>query len=313
MTRVRTGSRLHFGLLDIGTPSSASNIGGLGMMIDRPALEVEASPASTWSAHGPLAERALAIALRVAQDLPEAPPLRIVVHAAPPEHVGLGAGTQLSLATARAVATAHGANLDIIELARRTGRGKRSAIGIHGFDLGGFLVAGAKTSLDRVADLVARLEFPDPWRLIVVLPAPLTGLHGDREIAAFEQLAKDRARHDLTEISRLVMSGIVPALRDGNIDAFGAALHDYNRRVGEAFAPVQGGPYSHHLVAELVAFAQAQGMKSAGQSSWGPAVFAMAEDQDRADFFARQIHRRFGLSHDAIWIARARNRGAEVS
>src|SRR5262249_58308056 len=100
MPRVEPGSRLHFGLLRPPPSDGDRGFGGCGLMVEAPAVRVAVEPAAGWSATGPAADRALAVARRVAGD---GRPLRVTVEACPPEHVGLGTGTQLSLAVARAV------------------------------------------------------------------------------------------------------------------------------------------------------------------------------------------------------------------
>src|SRR5262249_32050066 len=118
MIRITTGSRLHFGLFHLpgegveywpdrtGTPIlPARRFGGVGLMIDEPGIQLTATPASEWSAVGPLGPRALAFARQYAESTEQATtPCRIVVHRIAPEHSGLGTGTQLGLAVARALA-----------------------------------------------------------------------------------------------------------------------------------------------------------------------------------------------------------------
>src|SRR4051812_24195777 len=105
--RLRTPSRLHFGLLSWGT-GSPRQFGGGGLMIDLPGLELIAEPAPDWQAEGPMAARVLGIARNIANRLTvigyAAEPARLVVRQAPPEHVGLGVGTQLGLGVARLLA-----------------------------------------------------------------------------------------------------------------------------------------------------------------------------------------------------------------
>ena len=61
MIRVRAGSRLHFGPLNPGFAGPWRNVdgdpllplrrfGGVGMMIEQPALSLRAEPAAEWSA-----------------------------------------------------------------------------------------------------------------------------------------------------------------------------------------------------------------------------------------------------------------------
>src|SRR5205823_7728635 len=87
MIRVRAASRLHFGLFAPppgpgpagGWPNSlgqevlpARRFGGVGLMVQAPGLELTAAAAASWTAEGPLAERALVFAQQFARTLPEA-------------------------------------------------------------------------------------------------------------------------------------------------------------------------------------------------------------------------------------------------
>src|SRR5689334_2858973 len=70
MVRVQSASRLHFGLLNPGAETEAKiarRFGGVGLMVHRPGLRLKVRPAPSWSASGPLAERALAFARQFAQ------------------------------------------------------------------------------------------------------------------------------------------------------------------------------------------------------------------------------------------------------
>jgi len=286
--RVTTGSRLHFGLLALGGPR---RFGGVGLMIDAPALRVSASAAAEWQAEGPLAERALHFARRL-----DAPPHVLHVETAPPEHSGFGTGTQLALAIGRLLTP-----LPLAEIIHRTGRGQRSAIGTHGFAQGGLLVDGGRK--DQLAPLLVRYAFPEEWRMVVALPVASGGLSGPAEIGAFAQLRGKRQHTD--DLCRLTLLGMLPAVLERDLAAFAAALGEYNAKSGELFAPVQGGPYSSGPVSELIAYLRQLGFEGVGQSSWGPAVFAIAE-ADRAAWLTEHLRERVA----AVWLAQARNQGA---
>ena len=332
MATVWTPCRLHFGLLSLAGDGEAwpdrrgerllpaRRFGGVGLMVEHPGVRVEASASAAWSADGPVAERALAFALRFAEsvrrDRPgaEGPPQRVVVEEAPPEHVGLGVGTQLGLAVARALAEAWGLVLDAPGLARGVGRGLRSALGVHGFAHGGFLVESGKRGGDEgLAPLAARAPFPPAWRLVLATPSPARGLHGREERQAFTRLA---ARPDgvrrTDALCRLVLLGMLPALAEADLEAFGECLHDFNARVGEAFAEVQGGVYADPRTAECVEFLRGEGVRAAGQSSWGPTVFAVVGDEGRAAHLRRRLAERFGLGPAEAWTTAASNTGSCV-
>jgi beta-ribofuranosylaminobenzene 5'-phosphate synthase len=327
MIRVRAPSRLHFGLLSLGSADywpnrrgdlvlPARRFGSVGLMIESPGVTVTAQPANEWSAEGPMAERALKFAKHVHRSLPKsaAHPQQIVVRRVPSSHAGLGTGTQLALSVARAVtASAEMPGLSAAELARRAGRGLRSALGLHGFEHGGFLVEGGKRDTDPIAPMLARAEFPVQWRVVLMIPPWGKGLHGTEEARAFDQLGDPSRSLRLTDsLCRLVLLGMLPALAECDLRAFGEALYDFNLRAGEAFANVQGGFYSNPRIAEAVELIRSEGIYGAGQSSWGPAVFAIAEDHEEAHALAEKLRSRFSLTADQILVTAACNTGAVI-
>jgi beta-RFAP synthase len=312
MIRVTAHSRLHFGLLSPAADTSWANIdseptmpsrrfGGVGLMIEDPNLVLSIEPAKHWTATGPMSERALNFANGFGAQISELSPHTIIVEEAPPAHSGLGSGTQLGLTVAKALAVAAG-NLDwtSVELARRVGRGLRSAVGVHGFERGGLIVEAGKRGDEAVAPLIISASLPEAWRIVVVLPEHRPVMFGAPELAAFEGLA---ANPDAAEsLCRLVLLGMLPALREVDCRAFGEAVYDFNARVGELFASVQRGRYAGMRCSEIVSFLRGIGISGVGQSSWGPALFAIVEDSDRAASIANQLRERFGSA--TAWVTR---------
>src|SRR6201999_4402051 len=95
----------------------------------------------------------------------------IDVHRALPAHSGLGSGTQLALAIARAIAEIYEIDADPPALARAVGRAQRSAIGTWTFAGGGLVVEGGRRrDRDESGPLIARLAFPESWRCVVAVP-----------------------------------------------------------------------------------------------------------------------------------------------
>ncbi len=310
--RIQTPSRLHFGLLSWGE-NAARRFGGIGLMIDRPGLEIEALESEAWQAEGPLADRALrdveAIAERIGKD--QVPPCRLVIRRAAPEHAGLGTGTQLGLALAKLLSIRAGRPDELgPTLAEWAGRGRRSGIGLHGFDLGGLIVDGGRKSDDGVPPMVARHAFPEAWRVLVVLPKSRPGLHGGDELRAFLKLPPvPQALAD--RLCRIVLLGMLPALVERDLLTFGEALEELQLFVGLGFAPVQAGLYSGQLAQKIVDCLRFLRLRGVGQSSWGPAIYAFdVSDEDRERHVLQTLQDRFGLDAKSAFWTSANNLGA---
>jgi beta-RFAP synthase len=161
--------------------------------------------------------------------------------------------------------------------------------------------------------LAIRVSFPSEWRVVLVTPREAPGLHGAAELEAFSHLAAQSGATARTEaLCRLVLLGMLPALAEADLTAFGESLYDFNARAGEAFAEVQGGVYSGPRVAECVEFLRGQGVRGVGQSSWGPTVFAVVGDEDRAADLLTRLSRRFGAELVETWVTVACNTGSRI-
>jgi beta-ribofuranosylaminobenzene 5'-phosphate synthase len=320
IVRVNTPSRLHFGLLRIpGKETDTTHVpafGGAGLMIEKPGIELTVRKSDQWTAVGPGADRALVFARRVSSLLGwnEDAAAEIKVIQCAPEHHGLGTGTQLGLAVALALSVLEGHDeLNTAELARLSGRGERSAIGLHGFREGGFLVEAGKRMHESISPLVAQVSFPPEWCIVLAIPSTREGLHGSEERAAFERLQHaywDEGRTD--RLCRLVLLGLIPALISRDYPAFAEALYEFNQRAGEPFAEFQGGIYGGRQSNQIVEHMRQAGAIGAGQSSWGPAVFGVVPDAAQADHVARLLRERLSLNESEVLVTQACNRGTTL-
>lgn len=310
MIGLRTGSRLHFGLFRPGPVAQGQRrFGGVGLMLEDPGFLIRAFPSPSWAAEGPFSERVLYFANHVCEKLnEEVSPLRFVVEEAPPDHAGLGTGTQLGLSVARLITTAAGnADLRREDLAILAGRGRRSALGIYGFGLGGLLVESGKLEREALSPLVARMELPANWRVLLLLPPGERNWHGRREEAVFDSMPNQ----DFSDALRqLVLLELLPAAASADLDGFGEALYAFNRKAGEPFASAQGDLYAGLATAEAVQSLRALGVKGVGQSSWGPLVFAVAADAEQAAYLVREVARRCSFSPAFLRVVAPSRHGA---
>jgi beta-ribofuranosylaminobenzene 5'-phosphate synthase len=308
---VRAPARLHIGFVDLNG-SLGRRFGSAGLTLEGIGVSLSAQRADSVVTSGPQAERAERYARALLTRLSLSGGVRIAVEEAIPQHVGLGSGTQLGLAVGLALARLHGLDLTPRRVAELHERGQRSGIGIGAFESGGFLLDGGRGSQDAPPPLVARAEFPERWRVLLVQDDCRQGLHGAREEQAFQTLPpfpEALAAH----LCRLMLMQTLPALLEGDLDAFGRGVAQMQREVGDYFAPVQGGRFSSPRVGEVLRWLEGEGIAGVGQSSWGPTGFAIVGSEQQACALERSARDRWqdatGL-HFAVLAAR--NRGGEV-
>lgn len=342
LIRVTAGSRLHFGMLSFGHPRQRQ-FGGAGAMISAPATQLTISESVLAGRHpaaqsdgtstrcagtpvpaalgehftvsGPLASRVeefVAHLSRHADWWQEQKPFQISVDAVGPAHAGLGSGTQLGMAVALGLARWCGARPQTAEaLARAVGRGRRSAVGIHGACLGGLILEGGKLTDEEVSPLVSRVALPDAWRFVLFLPNDGTGLSGEAEQQAFERLPPVPA--EVTgALCRELLCELVPAAARDDFERFSESLYRYGRLAGECFAVRQGGVYAGADIERLVMRCRDFGVPGAGQSSWGPTVFALCRDQREAESLSKELSAAGELRQRTTLISSPDNCGIRV-
>jgi len=295
------------------------------MMIAEPRTIVRLAPSAEWQASGPDAQRAIAHArqamahIEVAavqrpagapRDFPQA--FRIEVQESIPPHLGLGSGTQLALAVAAGVSILYDLPpAAAAELAAMVGRGRRSAIGCHGFLSGGLLYELGSYPDEPLGRLANRVEVPGPWRVVLITASSTAGLSGEHELGAFSRLPPVPAA-TTQRLEQLAEAAILPAVEQGDARAFGDALFEYGQLAGECFASVQGGPYASAEIAACVGTLRGLGVRGVGQSSWGPTVFAIAANQAHAEEIVARMRATSAWRTHSMRITQPDNHGAKT-
>jgi beta-RFAP synthase len=278
---VAAAARLHLGFLDMNG-GLGRRFGGLGLAIDRPATRLTIRRSAAPAVEGLEAERAGRHLALLARHLGLTHSYSLTVHEAIPAHAGLGSGTQLALGIAAALRHLEGIPADQSSDSLLLRRGTRSGIGLGLFQRGGVIVDGGRGAQTATPPVVARMDFPPQWRVIVVLDRRTEGIHGRDEQAAFARLADFEAA-SAGEICRLVLVKALPALAELEFGPFGDAIARLQEIAGDYFAPVQGGaPYASTAVARVMEELRRHGARGTGQSSWGPTGFAFAPSAKEA-------------------------------
>ena len=164
---ITTSSRLHMGFFDLNG-GLGRRFGSIGISLQAPVTSLKVSPASTFTAQGNGAERAIKIAKQIAQALKIKAGVHIDLESGIPEHSGLGSGTQLSLAIGMAISTLYQCNLSVNEVAVLTKRGARSGVGLGTFASGGLIVDGGRASTSLIPPVIAHTDFPEDWPILLI-------------------------------------------------------------------------------------------------------------------------------------------------
>lgn len=319
---ITTPSRLHFGLFAFGR-GHQRQFGGVGLMIDRPQtrlrfasserLQLEVADAARvrraieawWRLH--------ASQLASSANQIDEVPVSIRQVSGPPLHVGLGSGTQLTLAVAAGLTHWFQLPTELtVADSAHYGRARRSAVGTHGFFLGGLIVEQGKGRGDPVGQLDARIELPGQWRIVLACPRNQMGPSGGAEEALFDALPPVDP-HTATTLRMMVQDQLVPAALAGDFEGFSSTLYEFGIRAGLCYGTVQVGPFRSLEVRQLVEFIRGRGIAGVGQSSWGPCVFAVCPAPQDAETLLSELRQHFPSEHFWFESSSPSRRGYTVS
>lgn len=307
--RVETPARLHFGFLDL-SGESGRLYGGLGVGVDRPRAVVEAEPASGVEVVGAddSAEHFERL-VSEAVDTLDVQGARVDVVDSLPRHVGLGSGTQHASAVLEAVGRANGVSPTRDDV-RELGRGVRSGVGRGVFERGGFVAdAGHPPDADhedrKVPAITAHHPLPTNWRFVVAVPEG-KGAHGEDEERSMERVVGTDERI-AEEVRREFVARVLPGAAEGDAALFGAGVEEIDRLNGEWYSDSgeQGGVYDDASAGVIEQFKQMKSVAGAGQSSWGPAAYALTT-QEHADEVAAAVE-------EETFVSAPDNEGVRVS
>ena len=309
---VTTSSRLHMGFFDLNG-GLGRRFGSIGVSLKAPVTALKITHAPTLTAEGKGAERALKIVKQLTDALNINPSFHIQLDEVIPEHSGLGSGTQLSLAIGMAMNVFYGCNLSVNEIAAITNRGTRSGIGLGTFATGGLIVDGGRASNSPVPPVIATAKFPEDWPILLIFDKGHTGIHGNDELVAFQNLPPF-PESSAALLCRQILMQALPAITEHDLRAFGNAIQVLQSVTGDYFAPAQGGGrYTSELVGSVLDQLQANGVHCFGQSSWGPTGFAVFASQSEAETLLKQLNDTFDHEENLEFLlTHANNQASQI-
>ena len=299
------------GFIDL-SGSLGRHFGSIGVALNEHATRLSVTSSERRTITGPSAHRADKCLTILCQALDVSDKLNITIEAAIPEHVGLGSGTQMSLAIGSALNAFYGLGLTVRDSASVMDRGLRSGIGIGVFEQGGLVVDGGRGDKTITPPVLVHLDIPGAWRFILVFDERGQGLHGQKEIQAFKKLPPFSQQEAASLCYLLLMQGL-PAVAENNIIQFGSVITRLQRSVGEHFSTAQGGVFTSPEVAEAMHWLGQQGAVAIGQTSWGPTGFCALDGVALAEAITRDARQKFVHFDNLSFVtASARNSGGDV-
>ncbi len=310
--KIRTPSRIHITLIDLNGALGRVD-GGVGLALDEPHIEIVAEEIDEGVVvEGSVNERYRDVAEKVSSVFNSGGIKLRVLHEYEP-HVGLGSGTQISLAVAKAYAEMYGLDKSVEELAYIVGRGGTSGIGVAAFKVGGFVVDGGHSreekrdflpsSASRAAPppLISRLEFPD-WKIFLAVPG-CKGFYGHKEVNLFQEncpVPLDEVR----ELAHIILMKMLPSVVEEDIQTFGDALWRIQHLGFKKVEVNQYGEKIWNVMREAREVFPAVGM-----SSTGPTIYCISDSGKKKDL--ESILEETDMDF-VVFETEARNRGADI-
>jgi beta-RFAP synthase len=291
----------------------------MGVAINYPNVVLQAEKSQSLSLKGEKSELLRPLVELFLEKYNVEPKFAIDIKQTIPQHVGLGSGTQLALATAIALARLLNIDASVQELSAAMGRGKVSGVGTAVFNKGGFVVEGGvkirknkSISSDSFPPVIFQASFPDDWFFTVAIPKVKRGLSGEAEANAFSCLPP-MSMEQAGRISHLILMSLLPALKEKDIKTFGGALTQIQNIVGDCFSSAQGGTFSSSPSGECTKYMLKHGAFGVGQSSWGPTVYGLVEGEKEAEELSVEVQGFLQKSAGGqVFCTTANNRGAYI-
>jgi beta-ribofuranosylaminobenzene 5'-phosphate synthase len=310
MLTIITPSRLHLALIDMNASIGRVD-GSIGLTLDEPVIKISARKSDIVEVTGKSehSERMIKSAMAL---LPAGEGINISIEEDYPSHIGLGSGTQASLAAGMAVNKLYDLGLGIYEVAVKVGRGGTSGIGVAAFETGGFILDGGHKFSEKKAFLpsaasklppapvLIRKDFPD-WDIVIVVPEQ-KGASKTDEVNIFRKVCPVPLR-EVEKLSHVILMQLLPALAEEDIVTFGKSINAI-QELGFKKREVELQPESKELMQVL----RDSGAHGAGMSSFGPTVYAFGENADSLKMTARD----FLGGKAQVFITKARNKGARI-
>nr|MDO8084233.1 hypothetical protein [Candidatus Sigynarchaeum springense]MDO8119119.1 hypothetical protein [Candidatus Sigynarchaeota archaeon] len=330
--QIKTPCRLHATLIDMN--GSIGRIdGSIGFTLSNPSwkidFETKESPPLKLDipkdVEGKYIDELVSDILHRLGPGPDKARISIRVREIIPRHVGLGSKTQLALALGDGISRLlklEKTPLPKEILASTVNRGGTSGIGVTSYFHGGVIIDGgheygagkekesflpSSASNAKPAPVLSRDDLPGEWRAVIGIPMLDSGAHDAKEVEIF----KHRCPVPISEVQQLahvILMKMLPAIKQQRFKEICECINFFQ---DTGFKKIEVGLRGRAYRQMLQDWREA-GAPCAGMSSFGPAIYSLAESEAQAIELRKSIDSIMrpygGMSH----ISKLQNAGASI-
>ncbi len=274
---ISSPSRLHFGFVELDKEASR-NFGSLGLTISKFKNIIQIKESKNFQVIAKKQEirsKIKGIFKKFSKKF-LIKPFKIEVHETAPLHIGLGSGTQLSLAVGLLISEYNNLKLSFEDIVKISERGLRSGIGIESFRTGGFIVDCGKGKNTSIPPVFFKSKWPSNWKIILILDNSFKGLSGNEEKKQFIKISKVDSNISRNNSKTLLMD-IIPSIIEGDFNNFCEGIQKIQDNMSKVFYNNKR-KFASKTIQEVFNFIRKKNIKGYGQSSWGPSGFILCKD-----------------------------------
>ncbi len=331
--QITTPCRIHATLIDMN--GSIGRIdGGIGFTLSNPGWKVdfETTESPPLMLDVPEGVEASYIHVLVSEVLncfgmlPANVRIGIKVREIIPRHVGLGSKTQLALALADGMSRLLKCDNTPFSkeiLASIVRRGGTSGIGVTSYFHGGVIIDGghefgagkekdsflpSSASNARPAPVLSRDDLPAGWRCVIGIPTLDEGAHDADEINIFRQNCPVPIS-EVQQLSHAILMKLLPAIKQQRFKEICGCINLFQET---GFKKVEVGLRGHAFRQMLQDWRDA-GAPCSGMSSFGPAIYSLAESEAQAKELRKSIDAIMKPHGGTSYVSGMQNTGASIN
>ena len=308
MIKITAYGRANFGLIALNGSMKRVD-GSFGIALNVPAVTAEINSCGGFDVPQPYREVCGGIIERLGIERDFGLKVKTHINA----HCGLGLGTQLRLAVAKALILYKNLKIKDSDLLKIVKRGGTSDLGYYAFLNGGFITeCGHRFGLEKQGigpghafecyETTPLIYFPE-WGVCLITPKEYIDVSGDFEKRLFAEYCPI-PENEINELCRYVLMGVIPAVHTADFDLFCHYL-ETSMRVGFRSREML---FRMPEISANIEQLKAAGFKGVGMTSFGPTVFGFAESTESANEKAQN----FSSENNIVTVTTARNRGADI-